>query len=44
MEAQETPWIDIDMTRETQKTADTDIKDTQDFSPVETDHIEDLEK
>ena len=30
------------MTRETQKTADTDIGDTQDFDTVDTDHFEDL--
>ena len=34
---------DIDVTRETHKTTDTDIEDTQDFQPVETDHFEDLE-
>ena len=34
---------DIDVTRETHETADTDIENTQDFHPVETDHFEDLE-
>ena len=34
---------DIDMTRETQYTADTDIEDTWDFNTVETAHFEDLE-
>ena len=34
---------DTDMTRETQTTVDTDVEDTQDFHPVETDHSEDLE-
>ena len=34
---------DIDVTRETQKSADTDIEDTQDFNTVETVHFEDLE-
>ena len=34
---------DIDMTRENQTTADTDIEDTQDFHPVDTDHFEDSE-
>ena len=29
------------MTRETQNTTDTNIEDTQDFNPVETDHSED---
>ena len=33
----------IDMTRETQTTADNDIKNTQDFHPVETDHFDDLD-
>ena len=32
------------MTRETQKTADTDLEDTQDFNTAETDHFEDLER
>ena len=32
---------DIDMTRETQNTTDTDIEDTQDFNPVEIGHFED---
>ena len=34
---------DIDMIRETQTTTDTDVEDTQDFHPVETDHFEDPE-
>ena len=34
---------DIDVTRGTHKTADTDIENAQDFNPVETDHFEDLE-
>ena len=34
---------DIDVTRETQTTADTNVEDTQDFHPVETDHFEDPE-
>ena len=33
---------DTDVTRETQKTADTDIEDTHDFNTVETVHFEDL--
>ena len=33
---------DIDMTRGTHKTAETDIENAQDFCPVETDHFEDL--
>ena len=33
----------IDMTRESQTTADTDVEDTQDFHPLETDHFEDPE-
>ena len=43
MEALENPLDrDIDMTRGTQTTTDTDVEDTQDFHPVETDHFEDL--
>ena len=34
---------DIDMTRETQTTTDTNVEDTQAFHPVETDHCEDPE-
>ena len=34
---------DIDVTRDAHKTADTDIENTQDFHPVETDHFEDLQ-
>ena len=34
---------DIDMTRETETTADDDIENMQDFCPVEMDHFEDLE-
>ena len=34
---------DIDVTREKQTTVDTDVEDTQDFHPVETDHFEDPE-
>ena len=34
---------DIDVTREAPEAADTDIEDMQDFHPVETDHLEDLE-
>ena len=34
---------DIDMTREAQKTTDTNIEDTWDFSTAETDHFADLE-
>ena len=34
---------DIDMTRETQTATDTNVEDTQDFHPVETDHFEDPE-
>ena len=34
---------DIDVTRETQTTTDTNVGDTQDFHPEETDHFEDLE-
>ena len=34
---------DIDVIRETHKTTDTDIENTQDFHPVEADHFEDLE-
>ena len=33
----------IDMTRENQTTADTNVEDTQDFCPIEIDHFEDLE-
>ena len=43
IEAQETPWIDTEVTRETHKTTDTDIENTQDFHPVETDHFVDLQ-
>ena len=42
MEVQEAPWIDSDMIRETQNTADTDIEDTLDFNTAETVHFEDL--
>ena len=34
---------DNDITREACKTTDTDIENTQDFHPVETEHFEDLE-
>ena len=34
---------DIDMTRETQTTVDTDVEDSHDFHPVETDYFENLE-
>ena len=34
---------DIDMTRGTHKTTDTDIENALDFHPVETDHFEDVE-
>ena len=34
---------DVDITREAHKTTDTDIENTQDFHPVETDHFEDLQ-
>ena len=34
---------DINVTREAHKATDTDIEDTQDFHPVETDHLGDLE-
>ena len=34
---------DFDVTRKTHKAVDTDIEDTQDFHPVDTDHFEDLE-
>ena len=34
---------DIDITREAHEAADTDIEDMQDFHPVETDHLGDLE-
>ena len=34
---------DIDPTSENQTTTVTDIEDTQDFHPAETDHFEDLE-
>ena len=34
---------DINVTREAHEATDTDIEDTQDFLPVETDHFEDLE-
>ena len=33
---------DINMTRETKKTADTNTEDTHDFNTAETDHFEDL--
>ena len=34
---------DINVIREAHEATDTDIKDTQDFQPVETDHLGDLE-
>ena len=34
---------DIDVTREVNKITDTDIQNTQDFHPVDTDHFEDLQ-
>ena len=34
---------DIDITREAHETTNTDIENTQDFHPVETDHFEDLQ-
>ena len=34
---------DIDVTREAHEARDTDNEDTQDFHPVETDHLDDLE-
>ena len=34
---------DIDITGEVHKTVDTDIENTQDFHPVNTDHFEDLQ-
>ena len=34
---------DINVTREAHKATDTDIEDTQDFHPVETDHLGDLD-
>ena len=34
---------DIDVPREAHKATDTNIEDTQDFHPVDTDHFEDLE-
>ena len=34
---------DINVTREAHKATDTDIEDMQDFHPVETDHLGDLE-
>ena len=34
---------DIDMTRETHETAETDIENSRDFHPVETDLFEDWE-
>ena len=34
---------DIEVTRETHKTADTDIENTQDFHPENPDHFEDLQ-
>ena len=33
---------DIDVTRKAHEAADTDVEDTQDFHPVDTDHFEDL--
>ena len=33
---------DIDVTRGAHNTTDTDIDDTQDFHPVDTDHFKDL--
>ena len=33
---------DIDVTRETHEATDTDIEDTQEFHPVDTDHFEDF--
>ena len=35
--------MDISVTREAHEAADTDVEDTQDFHPVETDLFEDLE-
>ena len=34
---------DIDVTGEVHETTDTDIENTQDFHPVDTDHFEDLQ-
>ena len=34
---------DIDVTREVHKTTDTDIENTHDFHPVNTEHFEDLQ-
>ena len=34
---------DINVTRKAHETADTDIEDTQDFHPIDTDHLEDLD-
>ena len=34
---------DIDVTREVYENADTDIENTQDFHPVNTDHFKDLQ-
>ena len=34
---------DIDMTRQTHETKDTDSEDAQDFNPIESDHFEDLD-
>ena len=34
---------DTNITREAHKNTDTDIENTQDFYPVETDHFEDLQ-
>ena len=34
---------DIDETREAREATDTDVEETQDFHPVETEHFQDLE-
>ena len=34
---------DINVTRKAQEATDTNVEDTQDFHPVETDHLGDLE-
>ena len=41
MEAWDNPWTVI--TREVHETTDTDIENTQDFHPVDTDHFEHLQ-
>ena len=43
MEAWDNPWIDLDVTGEGHETTDTNIENTQDLHPVDTNHFEDLQ-